>query len=875
MELLEGGDLFDRIVERIRYTEDKARQVMFQILTALHYLHSHRVVHRYVWNSLLSFAVLIQVFFGVIFFLFCRDLKPENILLVSTKDDTQIKVTDFGLAKRVSAEGLRTFCGTPQYFAPEVLLRRNGSQQKGIGHYGMAADMWSMGVIMYIMLSGTFPFDDENLYDQIEQAKYSFAGNEWNHVSLEAKHMIRSLLTLRTDLRLTTQQALQHPWISGTKMSVAHASKLFATANTNSASSAPNDASRTVTTTAKRKSTLQRNQRKASAKNAVAIPQESASELVRQPSLLKRSSLSRLSFVVKSTTAGNANTTVAPSANSAVASTNSSLLATVLQMASTHPPPDALRADYNVMSDNIASYPSTAVTKVDVYDAGYTTPDDDDGRGAFPGKPIARALFFSPGPKSKPIPAATVARENSVCEKLRITAPVVTEIAAESKPDAVEVGLISPLVTSTASKQQKRTPRMTSISLIPNHTITSAQAPMTNKAENKIMEGDFQVLKSLTGGTASDILRDAHAHMDMAADDIAVFTSDEEEEGEEEEEHSGIRRKTATKEGTTRAKRLLSVSKTTSIHNNNSNSNNTTYKSPAPAPQKSILKQSAGHGSKNVSPANATSVSPGTDTPSLLAVPIGDEDGASQPLHPRKRKVNFLSNQDADAIPSSSEKEASAVELVHTEPMTTSSTTTQKRQRSLRDLWAVQPPASVVLQHQQQHLQQQQSLSMLEFGGSSLPPTHMQTPAPSTLDFSESIRSDGDLDMPRSKESPISTAVAVSHIKSAASNTASSVSSLPTAKASSVTSPSPRKQSALKVTVTNRSSPATNKLTGKRTYQEQKQQDHPISPPVHSTESSSTTTTSSAPRKKLRTPVHSLSALFANQQIMAQQSSSK
>jgi serine/threonine protein kinase len=64
MELLEGGDLFDRIVERIRYTEDKARQVMFQILTALHYLHSQRVVHRYVWNSLLSFAVLIQVFPG-------------------------------------------------------------------------------------------------------------------------------------------------------------------------------------------------------------------------------------------------------------------------------------------------------------------------------------------------------------------------------------------------------------------------------------------------------------------------------------------------------------------------------------------------------------------------------------------------------------------------------------------------------------------------------------------------------------------------------------------------------------------------------------------------------------------------------------------
>lgn len=77
----------------------------------------------------------------------------------------QIKVTDFGLAKKASSEGLRTFCGTPQYFAPEVLQRKNTIH--GAGRYGKAVDMWSIGVITYVLLCGQFPFDEDDLFNQV------------------------------------------------------------------------------------------------------------------------------------------------------------------------------------------------------------------------------------------------------------------------------------------------------------------------------------------------------------------------------------------------------------------------------------------------------------------------------------------------------------------------------------------------------------------------------------------------------------------------------------------------------------------------------------------------------------------------------------
>ena len=109
MELLQGGDLFDRIVQKGSYTEVESRRVMRRLLNAVYYLHEvQNVVH--------------------------RDLKPENILVVNRQSDIEIKLTDFGLAKSITEDGLKTFCGTPQYFAPEVLRRRH--TVAGRGRYG-------------------------------------------------------------------------------------------------------------------------------------------------------------------------------------------------------------------------------------------------------------------------------------------------------------------------------------------------------------------------------------------------------------------------------------------------------------------------------------------------------------------------------------------------------------------------------------------------------------------------------------------------------------------------------------------------------------------------------------------------------------------
>ncbi len=143
-------------------------------------------------------------------------MKPENILLLNRDSDTDIKITDFGLATIVGNEGLKTFCGTPQYFAPEVLKRRNTVMGKG--RYGKSADMWSIGVITYILLCGRPPFSDDQLYYQIESGKYDFMDEAWNEISKDAKDFVCNLLRTNPDDRLTVQQALKSRWIKSSEV---------------------------------------------------------------------------------------------------------------------------------------------------------------------------------------------------------------------------------------------------------------------------------------------------------------------------------------------------------------------------------------------------------------------------------------------------------------------------------------------------------------------------------------------------------------------------------------------------------------------------------------------------------------------------------
>jgi len=188
MELVTGGELFDRIVEKGSYSEKDAADLIKQVLSAVAYMHDEGVVH--------------------------RDLKPENLLYYSSKDggpesDSKIMISDFGLSKMEESGVMATACGTPGYVAPEVLAQKP---------YGKAVDVWSIGVISYILLCGYPPFYDENdanLFAQILKGEFEFDSPYWDDISEEAKDFIRSLMCVNVEHRLTCHTALEHCWITG------------------------------------------------------------------------------------------------------------------------------------------------------------------------------------------------------------------------------------------------------------------------------------------------------------------------------------------------------------------------------------------------------------------------------------------------------------------------------------------------------------------------------------------------------------------------------------------------------------------------------------------------------------------------------------
>jgi len=183
LELVTGGELFERIVEKTYYSESEAAQCVQEILRAVNELHHNGIVH--------------------------RDLKPENLLYATRAEDSPVKIADFGLSKILQDHALmQTVCGTPGYCAPEVL--------RGVA-YDAAVDMWSVGVIVYILLCGYEPFYDEDgdqaMFKRILKADYEFHDPWWNEVSDSAKDLVTKLLVLDPRKRLSSDQALSHPWL--------------------------------------------------------------------------------------------------------------------------------------------------------------------------------------------------------------------------------------------------------------------------------------------------------------------------------------------------------------------------------------------------------------------------------------------------------------------------------------------------------------------------------------------------------------------------------------------------------------------------------------------------------------------------------------
>ena len=178
-EFCEGGELFDKIIEKGSFSENEAAWVMKQLLSAVNYIHSNNIVH--------------------------RDLKPENILL-DTKKDNIIKIIDWGTARFFDRnKKMNRINGTPYYIAPEVLAEK----------YDEKCDIWSCGVILYILLCGKVPFNGKNdseILQKIKGGKYDLNRHPFESVSDEAKDLIKKCLDLNVNRRINARSALNHKW---------------------------------------------------------------------------------------------------------------------------------------------------------------------------------------------------------------------------------------------------------------------------------------------------------------------------------------------------------------------------------------------------------------------------------------------------------------------------------------------------------------------------------------------------------------------------------------------------------------------------------------------------------------------------------------
>ncbi|KAH7492248.1 hypothetical protein PRIC1_002278 [Phytophthora ramorum] len=186
-EYMGGGELFDYVVNKGTLSEVEASTIVRQITSAVAYLHARGIIH--------------------------RDLKPENLMLTSKSRGANVKIIDFGLAKMLDADDkTASFLGTRGYLAPEMLQRQG---------YSMSVDMWALGIIVYVLLCGCLPFDDDGgkiANEKAARAKFGLRFPRWaSGLSESAKDLLRHLLEVDSSDRFTADQALAHPWVTGAR----------------------------------------------------------------------------------------------------------------------------------------------------------------------------------------------------------------------------------------------------------------------------------------------------------------------------------------------------------------------------------------------------------------------------------------------------------------------------------------------------------------------------------------------------------------------------------------------------------------------------------------------------------------------------------